>query len=70
MKNNMAYFVVMCIGWYAVSKSLGYSDSFRLLSKTGALNFLISNYEAEHLLGPDDVIEDLQVFVDRGLVDV
>jgi hypothetical protein len=50
---------------FATRNALSYVSAFKMLRNSGALDFLIRNYEAEHLLGMDDVLDDLQTIVDR-----
>ncbi|GHT42775.1 hypothetical protein AGMMS49965_15040 [Bacteroidia bacterium] len=63
--NNISYYVVMCLGMFAARNALSYVGAFHILHHSGALDFLICNYEAEHLLGMDDVVDDLQTIIDR-----
>ncbi len=63
--SNISYYIVMCLGMFAANNALSYVGAFQILHNSGALDFLISNYNAEHLLGMDDVMDDLQTIVER-----
>lgn len=57
----------MCIGLYAVKKSFTHSQAYKELFQAGAIEFLSNNYNAEHMLSIDDVLNDFDTLVNRKM---
>jgi len=70
-EKNVIAFMVMCINEYAKRYDMTSKEGYLYLKKYKGIDFLIENYEAEHTVGIDDVIEDLtQVCANNGGVSV
>lgn len=70
-EKNIIAFVVMCINEYAKRNDMTSKDTYLYLREYKGIEFLIENYEAEHTVGIEDVMEDLdQVCTNNGGVRV
>ena len=54
------YYIVMIISMFAKDVKYTIREAFLYLNKYGAMTFLTDNYEAEHLLSENEVLEDLK----------
>lgn len=59
-EQNVIRYTVMCIHEFANRFALDYVAAFRYLKANGGLQFILDQYEAEHTLGLEDAIEDMQ----------
>lgn len=59
-------FVVACINDFAKKHSLSVKNSFQYLFKYKGIQFLSENYEAEHTLPWNTILEDLTVLCGRN----
>ena len=64
-KKSKSYYIVFCIKEFAKSQKMSLKDSYSYLSKYKGIEFLDEHYEAEHLLGFNEVIEDLIAICQR-----
>ncbi len=60
------YYIVMVLDHFAKLKNLTIKRAYEYLNRFGGLDFLITHYEAEHLLSEDEVLEDLEAISKRG----
>jgi len=58
LKKEIGY-VVMCVNEFAKKYGFALPEGFDFLFQFGGIQFLKENYEVEHLLALDDVLEDL-----------
>ena len=66
-EKNIIAFIVMCVNEYAKRLEKNSKDTYLYLREYKGIEFLIENYEAEHTVGIDDVMEDLdQVCANNG----
>jgi hypothetical protein len=59
LRNRIEY-VICCVGAFASRFKLSNAQSYAYLRRFGAVDFLISCYEAEHTLSIEDAVEDMQ----------
>ena len=64
-KKSKSYYIVLCIKEFANFQKIALKDAYLYLSKYKGIEFLDEHYEAEHLLGFDEVIEDLVAICQR-----
>ncbi|MCL2860607.1 MAG: DUF3791 domain-containing protein [Oscillospiraceae bacterium] len=64
-KKSKSYYIVFCIKEFAKSQNMSLKDAYLYLSKYKGIEFLDEHYEAEHLLGFDEAVEDLLVICHR-----
>ena len=64
-RKEIAY-VTACIAEFGKMHSLCLKDSFRYLYDFKAIEFLKENYEAEHLLPFETVMEDLSLICQKN----
>ena len=59
-------FMVACVNDFARKHNLSVKSSFQYLFKYKGIQFLSENYEVEHILPWDVVIEDLTILCGRN----
>jgi hypothetical protein len=64
-KKKKAYYIVLCIKEFAKFQKMSLKDAYEYLKKYKGIAFLKEHYEAEHLLGVDETIEDLLAICQR-----
>ena len=60
-KKSKSYYIVLCIKEFAKTKRMSLKDAYDYLSQYKGIEFLDKHYEAEHLLGVNEAIEDLLI---------
>ena len=66
-EKNLINYIVICINEFARQCKLTSRDSYLYLRDYKGIDFLMENYEAEHTVSLDDVIEDLkQICIKNG----
>ena len=65
-KKKVIYYIVLCIDMFAKEKNMSIKNAYIYLDKYKGIEFLKDYYEAEHLLSPDEVLEDLTVICNRA----
>lgn len=66
-EKNIINYIVICINEFAKQFGLTSKEAYIYLRDHKGIKFLKENYEAEHTLGLDDIIEDLkQVCANNG----
>jgi hypothetical protein len=60
VNRNMIAYLVACVSEFASATDLSVQAAHRYLSLHGGIDFLVENYEAEHLLSLDDAVSDLK----------
>ena len=66
MKNkdiDIALWLSLIIGMLANEQDVYRRDAFAYLKNTGALDYLIRNYEVEHLENPTNVLDNIKQYV-------
>lgn len=63
---NKIAFVVACVNEFAKKLKLSPKEAFMYLYNHKAIKFLKENYEAEHTLSFDNVMEDLSILCRRN----
>jgi hypothetical protein len=58
-KINLVNYIVMCISEFAERIKISDKQAYNYLSHYGGISFIRENYEIEHTLGLDDVIDDI-----------
>ncbi|MDE6207248.1 MAG: DUF3791 domain-containing protein [Muribaculaceae bacterium] len=56
-------FLSFCIEQYKDMKSISGKDAMEILSATGALEYLVDNYEVIHTQGPQWIAEEIDEYV-------
>jgi len=64
-KKAIAY-IVFIVSEFAKEHSLSLNNAFSYLAEYGAIRFLDENYDAEHLLSTDEVVEDMYAISRRN----
>ena len=64
-KKSKSYYIVLCMKEFAKHQKMSLKDAYSYLSKYKGIEFLDQHYEAEHLLGIEDAIEDLLLICKR-----
>ena len=59
-------YIVFIVSEFAKEYSLPLHKAFAYLADYGAIGFLAENYDAEHLLSTDEVVEDMYVISRRN----
>lgn len=59
-------FSVACVNEFAQKHNLNARDAFQYLSKFNGIRFLKENYEAEHTLSFDTIMEDIEILCKRN----
>lgn len=59
-------FSVACVNEFAKTHNLNAKDAFRYLSEFKGIKFLTENYEAEHTLSFDTIMEDIGILCKRN----
>lgn len=65
-KREIINHIVACANEFAHKHNLSSKESFRYLYKFNGIKFLKENYEAEHTLSFDTVVEDLEILCKRN----
>ena len=60
---DIALWLSLIIGKVASRRGVEQHKAFAYLKQSGALGFLIRNYEVEHLESPMNVLEDIEQFI-------
>lgn len=64
--NPKANYAVSCVSEFAVRHGITQKEAFCFLYKYGAIAFLKEDYEVEHTLSYDDVMEDMLAICQRN----
>ncbi len=59
-------FTVACVNEFARQHSIGVQEAFRYLFQFKGISFIKENYEAEHTLDFETIIEDLEMLCRRN----
>lgn len=59
MEQNIAEYVICCIGSFAKRFGLTNAQAYAYLKRFKAVDFLINCYAAEHTLSIDDAVDDI-----------
>lgn len=59
-------FVVACVNDFANKHNLSVKEAFQYLFQYGGVRFLKENYEIEHTLSWNMIMEDLQMFCSQN----
>ena len=65
-KKKVIYYIVLYIDTFAKEKNMSMKNAYIYLDKHKGIKFLKDYYDAEHLLSPDEVIEDLTAICSRA----
>jgi hypothetical protein len=65
-KKNIIDYMVMCISEFADRNNVSGKQAFNFLSNFGGIGFLTENYEIEHTLALEDVIDDLSIICKKN----
>lgn len=66
-EKNVINYIVICINEFAKSCNLLNKEAYIYLRDYKGIEFLKENYEAEHTISLDDVVEDLkQICINNG----
>lgn len=64
--NPKSDYAVSCVSEFAARHDITQKEAFRFLYKYGAIAFLKEDYEVEHTLSYDDVMEDMLAICRRN----
>ena len=70
MGKKVIDFIVICINEFAKQCNLSSRDAYFYLKEHKGIEFLKVNYEAEHMIGLDDVIDDLKQICNKNGGDI
>lgn len=59
----MAYFLSFCIELYKNAHSISGEEASLILSDSGAMEFLASNYEVIHTQAPQWILEEIEEYL-------
>ena len=59
LRNRIIDYIVACVNDFADRHKLSYKAALKYLTQYGALDFLEEQYEVEHTLPFDEVLEDM-----------
>lgn len=59
-------FTVVCVNEFAKKNNLSTKEAFRYLFQFKGIEFIKENYEAEHTLSFDTILEDLGILCRRN----
>lgn len=59
LMNSQSDYAVSCVSEFALRHNLTQKEAFRFLYQYGAITFLKEDYEIEHTLSYDDVMDDM-----------
>lgn len=65
-QKKMINFTVVCVNEFARKHNLSIKESFQYLFQFKGIEFIKENYDAEHLLSFDTIIEDIYVLCKRN----
>ena len=65
-QKKMINFTVACVNEFAQKHNLSTKEAFQYLFQFKGIEFIKENYEAEHLLPLDAVVEDLVILCKRN----
>jgi hypothetical protein len=60
---DIALWLSLIIGKVAAAKAMRQREAFVYLRETGALGYLVRNYDVEHLENPLNVLDDIDQFI-------
>lgn len=62
-EDTIPLFISFCIEQYKNAKSITGHESMKILSETGALNYLADNYEVLHTQSPQWILEEIEEYL-------
>lgn len=65
-QKKMINFTVVCVNEFAQKHNISVKEAFRYLFQFKGIEFIKENYEAEHTLSLDTVLEDLGILCRRN----
>lgn len=65
-KRKQINYAVACVSEFARKHGLNEKDAFRFLFQYKAIEFLKENYDIEHTLSLDEVIDDMLIICERN----
>lgn len=65
-QKRMINFTVVCVNEFAQKHNISVKEAFRYLFQFKGIEFIKENYEAEHTLSLDTVLEDLGILCRRN----
>ncbi len=60
---DIAYFISFCIEYYSNSHKIPGNEASEILSRTGTLEYLMSNYDVIHTQSPQWILSDMDDFI-------
>lgn len=65
-QRNIINYTVVCVNEFAKKYKISVKEAFCYLSRFHGISFIKENYEIEHMLPFETVIEDLGIFCKRN----
>lgn len=65
-QRNMINFTVVCVNEFAQKYNIDVKEAFQYLFRFEGIRFIKENYDAEHILPLNDVIEDVEILCKRN----
>ena len=65
-KSHILAYIIAVISEFGVAHGLTPQQSYRYLNRYRGLDFVERNYEVEHTLSFQDVVEDLTIYCQRN----